>query len=114
MTERDPRWIDSQHDIDNKAEEQRQIEKVWADSRERRARAQRAMDALFDIRQQLLALELRLGRNVTWEEQAGNWELANVYRRCQAAVKQARNGKLMQDLVTDDPSFLSDYKGGKP
>lgn len=113
MTERDPKWLDSQHDIDNRAEEQRQIDQVWADSRERRRKAQRAMEALFDIRQQLLALELRLGRNVTWEEQAGDWELANVYRRCKAAVHQARAGKLLQDLIKDDPLFLSDYRKGE-
>ena len=55
------------------------------------------------FRDGLIQIELRAGKNASFEERAGNFALAEVHRQYAHAAKQARMGLPMQDLFTQEP-----------
>jgi hypothetical protein len=97
-------------EVDRAGEEERQIEKVWNAADARRKRGERAVERLEWLRVQMLELELKFGRNASWEERAGNYDLADAYRRAKVAIRQMRDGQPSQDLVSDLSHAVKDVK----
>ena len=85
-----PTWIgggnELQSEFEQKVEEQRQIDEVWAKGAERRKHQQDAVDQLAKAREQLLALSIMLYRRARIEDQCGEYDfsifLHHVGRMC--------------------------------
>jgi len=54
----------------------------------------------FQYRNGVIEIELRAGKNASYEEKAGNYELAQVHRAYARMAKQVRMGLPLQDLFT--------------
>ena len=88
---RDPRWSDSSDARDQRAHEQRQIEKIWQAGDERRARQRAVEEHYHEMRESLLEAATHFGIRATHCEKAGEYDRAEAYREAIYVMKQIRN-----------------------
>jgi len=91
MNNRDPRWLDSSDRRDQRAHEQKQIEKIWQKGAERRARQAAVEDHYHQMREDLLEAAHHFGIKASHCERDGSYERAEAYREAIYVMKQIRN-----------------------
>ena len=94
-------WIGgspSDYEIQERAHEQRQIDKARTDADERRKRGQDAISQLAKAREQLLALSMLLYQQARVEEQAGSYEMVDRLHKLARTVRDIRANKTVTEL----------------
>jgi len=84
-------WGERDHDVAQRGAENRQLEQVYADADERRARGRKAIGQLAHTREQLLALSILIlkrasiaDRECRYDEAVQLYELAYLVRQVRA------------------------------
>jgi len=90
MSTRDLKWNERQHDIDHRAEEQRQIDQVRADGEQRRKDAQMAILKLAFAREQLLALSMLIYERARAADSEGHYGTAALLNTVARMVRDIR------------------------